>query len=794
MDQLLQQAALFRQPAQQRPLKRAFSFLLVLAAFFSGFQSQAQQTVVIGATSGTGSTYFGPVYNFGGSSTTDNSRHAHLYTAAELGIPTGAIITEIAWLKADGGAVSGNNTFNLLLKNTTDATLATATQWGTVSAGATTVYSSTSQNISGAANTYLAFPVSNFVYTGNNLQIMTDWVRENNPGDAVTFYPNAATGKAIGIASTATLTATSNLNTTTYGNSRPTVRISYASGMDLGITGIVLGSSPVPANTPQTVTIMIRNFGTCPVTSIPVTMTVNAGSPIAEVVTGVISPQATVAHTMTTPVVLGPGSNTIVASIPIGSGPGPCDTDINPANNTFTLQVATCTHPGPLNGTYTINKNFPNSATNFQSFTDAANALNGCGVSNPVIFNVLTGTGPYNEQVSLMNIPGASATNTITFNGNSNTLRANPTAANPAIIKFDNTDYVRFNNLNIEVDPTATDGWGVQLINGSDFATISGCTITVPLVVGTNLNGIVAGTAPNVEGNNTNNSVFENNIITGGTYGISINGTATNQAQNNQIIGNTVKDCDHYMIYLRNVDGTLVEGNDISRPTRTIAANFQGIYMLGVNQNNVFSKNRIHNTGALATAAYGINFRNGSAPAGSENLVKNNIIYNFQNTGNTYGIVNVGNGGINYYHNTIHFSKTTLAGSAVVQGIHQNDAAQNINFLNNIIVIDVPGSSTNNKHAIYFNQPASGITSNRNVLYISPATNNGYTGYYSGTSHTTLANWQTANSAAFDQNSVAVNPGFVNVTTGDFTPTSVSVNSPGSRTPPIGWSVSSRPT
>ncbi|HSI89700.1 MAG TPA: hypothetical protein VK927_01225, partial [Adhaeribacter sp.] len=107
MDQLLQQAALFRQPAQQRPLKRAFSFLLVLAAFFSGFQSQAQQTVVIGATSGTGSTYFGPVYNFGGSSTTDNSRHAHLYTAAELGIPTGAIITEIAWLKADGGAVSG---------------------------------------------------------------------------------------------------------------------------------------------------------------------------------------------------------------------------------------------------------------------------------------------------------------------------------------------------------------------------------------------------------------------------------------------------------------------------------------------------------------------------------------------------------------------------------------------------------------------------------------------------------------------------------------------------------------
>jgi hypothetical protein len=753
---------------------------LALLALLLTFRAEAQQTVTIGATTGTGSTYFGPAYNFGGTSTTNNSRHAYLYTAAELGIPVGAIITNIEWLKADAGAVTGANTFNLWLKTTTAATLTTGTAWSTLIAGATNQYSSTSQTVNGAANTYWGVPLNGFTYNGDNLQIMTDWVRATSPGDAVTFYPNTATGKAIGTAGTTTLTGTSTLSTTTYGNSRPTIRITYAYGMDLGITGISLGSSPVPAGSPQPVTVILKNFGSCIITSATINLSLN-GIPQGGTFswTGVLPPQASTTATTIGMVTLTGGVNTVTATASTGtSGPGPCGADVNPGNDSFTLRAAACAGTA-LTGNYTINKNSGASATNFQSFAAAANALNGCGVSGPVTISVVSGTGPYTEQVELTSISGASAANTVTFQGNGNTLTATPTAANPAIVKFDNADHVRINNLNIAVDAAATVGWGVQLINGSDFATISNCTISVPLVTGTNLNGIVAGTAPNVAGNNTNYSIFENNTITGGAYGISINGMTSNHAYSNRITGNTVKDADLYHVFLNNVDSTLVESNDISRPTRTTTSNFQGIYMQGTNRGNVFNKNRIHTSGALSTSAYGINFRTGVAPAGTENLVKNNLIYNFQNNGATYGIVNVGNDGVNYYHNTIYLSKPNFTSNAVVQGIHQNDAVSNVSFRNNIIVIDVPGTTTGLKHALFFNQPASVISSNRNVLFLSSTTIGGYTGYFSGSSHTTLANWRTSNNMIFDQQSISADPLFVNAATGNFTPTNATINNLG---------------
>ena len=49
-------------------------------------------------------------------------------------------------------------------------------------------------------------------------------------------------------------------------------------------------------------------------------------------------------------------------------------------------------------GTYTINSAVVTGGTNFQSFSDAYYALR-CGIAGPVIFNVASGSGPYNEQL-----------------------------------------------------------------------------------------------------------------------------------------------------------------------------------------------------------------------------------------------------------------------------------------------------------------------------------------------------------------------------------------------------------
>src|SRR5690606_29040999 len=114
----------------------------------------------------------------------------------------------------------------------------------------------------------------------------------------------------------------------------------------------------------------------------------------------------------------------------------------------------------PLSGTYTIDAGSAASATNFQSFTAAVNALS-CGISNSVVFNVVANSGPYNEQVTIPALP-TSATRTITFNGNGNVLTySSSTSAQRAGIKLDGADYITINDLVIE--PTGSYGFAIQM-------------------------------------------------------------------------------------------------------------------------------------------------------------------------------------------------------------------------------------------------------------------------------------------------------------------------------------------
>src|ERR1043165_5156466 len=80
-----------------------------------------------------------------------------------------------------------------------------------------------------------------------------------------------------------------------------------------------------------------------------------------------------------------------------------------------------------LNGVYTIDNTLPASATNFTSFTQFASTLNVQGVNGPVIVNVGLGSGPYTEQVEILQYTGASATNSVVINGNGRTITFNAT-------------------------------------------------------------------------------------------------------------------------------------------------------------------------------------------------------------------------------------------------------------------------------------------------------------------------------------------------------------------------------
>jgi gliding motility-associated-like protein len=428
-----------------------------------------------------------------------------------------------------------------------------------------------------------------------------------------------------------------------------------------------------------------------------------------------------------------------------------------------------------VSGTYTINSALPTDGTNFKSFSDAVTALR-CGITGSVVFNVAAGSGPYNEQISIPSIPGADANKTITFNGNGATIQFSPVDGARHIIRLDGADYITFNNLKI-VSQSATYGWGIHLINGADQNRINNCTIDVSSVTSTtaaNSAGIVASgstTSVTTAGSASNNTISNNTII-GGNRGVIIYG-ATNSlnAVRNSITNNIIKDFYATGVLLNNNDGAVVSYNDINRAGAIAVGAFIGIEVGAGNKNLVVNANRIHDThtsaSTLTGAAYGIEFTSCDAPAGSENKVTNNLIYNFNSgSGTIYGLYNSGSDGVHYFHNTVVLDYAG-ATAGITRGFYQLTSASNIQLKNNIIYISRGGDGT--KYCLYLGTTGSSIVSNKNVLFNSSIEGTNGIGYRTS-GFPTLAEWKTANSSAYDQQSVSVNPQFQNAVTGNFKP------------------------
>jgi hypothetical protein len=428
----------------------------------------------------------------------------------------------------------------------------------------------------------------------------------------------------------------------------------------------------------------------------------------------------------------------------------------------------------PLSGTYTINSLQPTLGTNFTSFADAVNTLSCNGISGPVVFNVNSGSGPYNEQVIIPAITGSSAVNTITFNGNGRTINyLSTTTAERAVIKLNGADYVTINNLLINATGSATTdyGYGVQITNDADNNTISNCVITTTstpaTAASTAFAGIVIGlgtTSPITTGNSLcDNNIITGNTITGGLAGIAVvaNGS-TNVINGNQVVNNTVKEFYNYGIHINGNDNTLIEGNNISRPTRSSVTIFYGINLDGVNTDIKVSKNKIHDpfggSAASTTAAYGIRLNTSDATAGNENIISNNFIYNFLGgTGTQNGILNNSSDNAKIYYNSILLNDLSATCACAARGIYvQTTTVAGLDIRDNTVVVGRGGSG--DKQAVYFEPTSvSGYTLDYNNYYLLT----GGTGlleiaHMGTTGYTTLAAWQTASGK--DANSLNVDP------------------------------------
>ena len=174
-----------------------------------------------------------------------------------------------------------------------------------------------------------------------------------------------------------------------------------------------------------------------------------------------------------------------------------------------------------LDGTYTINSASATSGTNFKSFADLASALKSNGVKGAVTINVVASSGPYSETVMFEPASGASATNTITINGNGETIT---TTSSTDVIELYGADYMTFKNLKINAAGTGNSTKCVLMRNNADYNTFDGCEMIVSRYRGTsNTTAYVAfsGSRTSVRstGNHGSHNTFKNNKMWNGTTG-----------------------------------------------------------------------------------------------------------------------------------------------------------------------------------------------------------------------------------------------------------------------------------
>lgn len=455
-------------------------------------------------------------------------------------------------------------------------------------------------------------------------------------------------------------------------------------------------------------------------------------------------------------------------------------------NTTYSTSIQVLVNSLFPGGTYTINNAQPTAGTNFNSFNDAYAALR-CGIAGPVIFNVVTGSGPYNEQLIMGQVQGTSATNTVTFNGNGATISFLSTnTAERAVIKLNGTDHFIFDSLKVVVQGSSSTeyGFGFHLLNSADSNIIRKCDIQLSTATtSSNFAGIVSSigtTATSTGVNESDYNLIENNTITGGYYGITQVGSTTNAVGNNKLVNNKIRDFYLYGVYLSGNFRTTVKGNQISRPTRTALSTFYGIYATSLNTDLDIDGNHISTPfgGDLAntSSAYGIYFTSVDALGGLENIISNNVIYDMKSEGAIYGIYNSSSDNTLYYHNTISLDHTTASTTSSAYGFYQITLASGLEWKNNLVTISRGGNGS--KWAVYWSTTGTSIPSNYNNYFLSG--NNVFVGY-NGSNRATLANWQAA--ITDEANSVAVNPFYTDLATGDLKPRAVAMDNRGT---PVG--------
>jgi len=410
-----------------------------------------------------------------------------------------------------------------------------------------------------------------------------------------------------------------------------------------------------------------------------------------------------------------------------------------------------------LSGVYTIDSAVVTGGRNFQSFTDFADSLNTIGVSDTVVVNFVVGSGPYIQNVQFNAYLGMSVFNPVIINGNGEEVVQDINSTSDTIIGFDDAKYITIDSISIIGQGISS--YAVYINNNSNFNSILNCNIDMSQLTSSsnssNYGIVISGSSSYLR--------IEKNVIRGGVNGKLITGISlSTYGFGNQVLKNKIVDFLYRGIDVMSQDSALISENSISRES-VGDWDVVGVRLRGNTQNTIIQKNNIfglHDGFTYSTKyAYGIYSYNNVPGSGKPNTIKNNIIHSINSFGEIIGIYNYGSYRTNYYHNTIYFKESRPSFYYDVKGFYQYRYANQVDFRNNIIQINV--NTTGNAIGIAIDQNTQAILCDYNNVDVSNnQTSKAFYGFHSNSGIKNLIDWQQILNGIYGQHSTDYNPAF----------------------------------
>jgi hypothetical protein len=394
--------------------------------------------------------------------------------------------------------------------------------------------------------------------------------------------------------------------------------------------------------------------------------------------------------------------------------------------------------------------------------------LNCGGISGPVTLRAdFTNNVLVNQLIDLGNIPGASATNTLTLDGQGDTLRMTSNSTEVATIRLTESKNISIRNFvivgtgaNVSLQIWMHNVDTVSIVNNRFWMEPSiPYNTSIQLSNTSNINTASRSTALRIDSNQFLGSIER---------AIFINGIPNSPSRRLQIRYNLVQPTGEGII-VSCVDTAWISHNDISMPNGRSGSNTaSGIFLLGTNGEIHINHNRIHGFKRIlhtstsqvrAIQVSGLNI------TGKSFWVYNNLIYDIGTSGIQVGIFSsILQGDIAF--NTIHLNDTFSRGEAM--GIQITKNGNGLRLYGNNIVID-KRQGTLITAIRYETNPASANFNNYFVRFRGPShqlirTNTG--------SFNTLAAFRQA-FPLLDSVSSEEDPFFENPATGQYAPNAI---------------------